>query len=40
MPWSRRDVEAARRAIADHYAYAEERLYGRTKTPVPASRET
>jgi DNA-binding GntR family transcriptional regulator len=29
---ARRDMDAARRAIADHYAYAEERLYGPAKT--------
>jgi DNA-binding GntR family transcriptional regulator len=27
----RRDVDAARKAIAEHYAYAEERLFGRAK---------
>jgi len=31
-----RDTDAARRAIAEHYAYAEERLYGRAKaSPAP-----
>jgi DNA-binding GntR family transcriptional regulator len=28
-----RDVDAARRAIAEHYAYAEERLFGRAQDP-------
>jgi DNA-binding GntR family transcriptional regulator len=29
----RRDVEAAHRAITEHYAYAEERLFGRPPAP-------
>jgi DNA-binding GntR family transcriptional regulator len=35
----RRDVDAARRAIAEHYAYAEERLFGRRKVPSVAAPE-
>jgi DNA-binding GntR family transcriptional regulator len=37
---ARRDVEGARRAIAEHYEYAEERLFGRAKVAFPADLET
>lgn len=36
----RRDVDAARRAISEHYAYAEERLYGRKKAPLAVGPES